>query len=175
MTELTLDQDQLLLLITAHKTGDLQTLNTVGIDTKKGYLFTGPTGVGKTSSIRAMENPSTAFLNASTLFNLYMEYYRQSHGAGSHPLGYRNTYEMTIDDFGVTEPTITVMGTVIPFMTMLIDDRYTKFIKDNLLTNFTTNLNSATIEKLYGSRVLSRMYEMCNFITIVGVDLRKRS
>ena len=50
----------------------------------------------------------------------------------------------------------------------IILDRYDLFRKHHLITHITTNLDVEDIKEKYGERVLSRMYEMFNFIILGG-------
>ena len=40
------------------------------------------------------------------------------------------------------------------------------------LTIITSNFNYATIRKAYGDRVWSRLHQMCNYVELVGDDMR---
>jgi hypothetical protein len=47
-------------------------------------------------------------------------------------------------------------------MAEIILSRYERFTRTRCLTHFTTNLSADEIEERYGSRVRSRLREMCN-------------
>ena len=59
-------------------------------------------------------------------------------------------------------------------MAEILLSRYDLFIAKKLQTHITTNLSASEIEKNYGSRVRSRLRELCNLIAFENIVTDKR-
>jgi DNA replication protein DnaC len=172
MNNITISQTVVDKLIDDYNTQNYERMLLAQLDPNKGFLFMGNAGVGKTTAVKQLNITSCSFLGADDLFNSYLNYYRQNVGPNTHPLGYKNEYHLTIDDLGVLDSQINSMGTIIPYLQLFIHDRHKLFLEKKLLTNFTTNLLYTDLSENLGARLFSRLHEMCNFITIEGVDYR---
>ena len=73
------------------------------------------------------------------------------------------------DDLG-SENKISNYGVLTDVMEEILNDRYILSRRNQLFTHLTTNLAKEDIEDRYGSRVLSRLYEMCNILTLGGEE-----
>lgn len=73
--------------------------------------------------------------------------------------------QVMFDDMGAEDA---VYG--IEVMDRIIATRYELYQKCGIRTYFTTNLLMPEIEKRYGSRVVSRLKEMCNLIMLGGTQ-----
>jgi hypothetical protein len=51
--------------------------------------------------------------------------------------------------------------------------RHDLFNSQALISHLTTNLGASEIEKIYGSRVRSRLREACNVLTLQSEDKRR--
>lgn len=76
------------------------------------------------------------------------------------------------DDFGA-EGDAYHYGNKVNVMEEILQDRYEAFGRYGMRTYITTNLNEEEIEGAYGTRVISRLREMCNFLVLKGQDRRK--
>jgi DNA replication protein DnaC len=79
---------------------------------------------------------------------------------------------LVLDEFGASKPTDWVRDT----MAHIINTRY----NDRKLTIFTTNYpderaneREETLEDRIGTRLRSRLYEMCRTVTVTGKDFRR--
>lgn len=55
----------------------------------------------------------------------------------------------------------------------IIMQMYNKFIETGYQSHFSTNKNPNDLRRIYGDVAFSRLYEMCNFIPMVGIDRRQ--
>ena len=76
------------------------------------------------------------------------------------------------DDLGVENVSAKYMGNELNLMAEIILSRYENGYPFRS-SHFTSNLAGDQIEKIYGTRVRSRLREMCNFLIIPGTDRRK--
>ncbi len=147
--------------------------NKLKIDLNKGVLLSGPVGCGKSSLMNLLRylvlNMSPhiikscrdiAFEFEKNGFETVRKYASISHHPTTHK-PYLKTY--CFDDLG-TEHSLRHFGQECNIMAEIILSRYDLFIRNKMLTHFTTNLSADEIEKLYGPRVRSRLREMCNLI-----------
>lgn len=76
---------------------------------------------------------------------------------------------LCIQDLGAEPAETLYMGNRIPVLRQILESR-----GDNplLMTLATTNLTPPEIQNVYGERVRSRLFEMCNFLPLVGPDRR---
>lgn len=151
---------------------------------KKGLLFRGGVGCGKTTLVKMfMANPtasygfrtcreiSEAFTHKDTGgYDAIRRYYDYIQGQDNWYN--QNVYGIAFDDLG-EEKNKKHYGNEENVMEIILLSRYQKPELWSR-THITTNLTSQQIEEVYGSRVRSRMREMFTVIDFTGIkDLRK--
>lgn len=104
--------------------------------------------------------------------------WKYSHGIAQRTENGTIHYNKLFDDLGA-EGDAAYYANKINVIGEVIQDRYETFCKyPNLVTHFTTNLTIEEIESNYGTRVVSRLHQMCNFIKLGGTsrstDRRKK-
>lgn len=147
----------------------------------RGLLFAGPVGVGKThlavAILRGLVEKGTPglFCEYGSLLKEIQETYNPvSHTSETSVLAPVYDAEvLVLDELGVSKPTEWVLDT----MTHIIGRRY----NDKKLTIFTTNYTddrqspaAETLQDRIGTRLRSRLYEMCSTVLIEGEDYRRR-
>lgn len=143
-------------------------------DLRKGILLMGPIGCGKTSLMNIMRfirPPHDQHLMISTrkisydfIQNGYQVIEKYSDRSFKFKTDEWIPKHYCFDDLGV-ENSLKYFGNDCNVMTEILLSRYDYFISHKMLTHITTNLDSDEIEKLYGSRVRSRLREMMNLIS----------
>ena len=86
---------------------------------------------------------------------------------------HEHSLDLIIDDLGAEPRKTIVYGQQVYPMQDLLMRRYAAFPQAK--TYITTNLTMDEIAEVYGERVRSRLEEMCDVITLQGVDLRRRN
>lgn len=149
---------------------------------EKGFLLMGPSGVGKTHlAIGAISELSLErgvrcifkdfFLLLSDLRRAYSEKIPENEVL--MPL--IDAEVLVIDELGKGKSNEWELN----ILDQLISKRYNASKKTLITTNFITRESNEDasdyelLEKRVGNRILSRLYEMCNFIHIKGRDFRK--
>jgi DNA replication protein DnaC len=147
---------------------------------EQGFLFMGPVGVGKTHlavsilELLLQKSVSCLFYEFGSLLkeiqNSYNPISQTSEIRVLEPIF--NAEVLVLDELGASKPTDWVRDT----MMHIINTRY----NDKKLTIFTTNYldtrrrdTEETLEDRIGSRLRSRLYEMCKTLIIEGDDYRK--
>jgi DNA replication protein DnaC len=147
----------------------------------RGLLFMGPVGVGKTHLATAVLRglvergvPCLFYEFGSLLGEIRDSYNPVSQASELKVLA--PVYEaevLLLDELGASKPTDWVQDT----MMQIIGKRY----NDRKLTLFTTNYRDVrympaeeTLEDRIGTRLRSRLYEMCKTVIIEGDDYRRR-
>ena len=147
---------------------------------EQGLLFTGSVGVGKThlavSIIKGLTEHgfSCLFYEFGSLLKEIQDSYNSN--TRSSELGVLapvfNADVLVLDELGASKPTDWVRDT----MAHIINTRY----NDKKLTIFTTNYaderrndREETLEDRIGSRLRSRVYEMCKTVMLNGEDYRR--
>ena len=132
------------------------------IDPNKGLLLSGPVGCGKTSLMKLLkyivplQRPYSVIPSRNIVF-------------GFNHIGYKiiedygNSQFFCFDDLGV-EPIGRHYGKDCNVMGEILLSRHELFLKHNIKTHATTNLNAEELEDLYGNRVRSRMRQLFNLI-----------
>ena len=147
----------------------------------RGLVFMGPAGVGKThlavSIIRDLTE--TGFASVFCEFGSLLKQIQDSYNPVSKSSELKvlapvfQADVLVLDELGATVPTDWVRDT----MYQIINRRY----NDNKLTIFTTNYlderhsdKEQVLEDRIGTRLRSRLYEMCKTVVMDGDDYRKR-
>lgn len=143
-------------------------LNTFSFE--KGICVCGTYGLGKSLILRAasllsVTGNSFGFTTTNTMVN---EYQIQ----GPKYMKEFFTKNRCIDDFG-TEQKAFHYGKQVNIFKTILEERYNSFINKQTKTHISTNLTLEKIEDEYGSRVESRLHEMCNIVIMSGNDRRK--
>lgn len=147
----------------------------------RGILLFGSVGVGKDEIFRILRK--------------YLSYLRSPYGYTSKIVwkfaapfskdGYGifqgedsgNMYyeELALTDENTNQPTREIAsyyGNKVLIGSEIINMRYNSFKNEGWQTHFSTNLIEEELMQVYGSRCVSRLREMCNFIPITGKDRR---
>tara|TARA_R110002049_G_scaffold234596_1_gene407847 strand:- start:8193 stop:8855 length:663 start_codon:yes stop_codon:yes gene_type:complete len=144
----------------------------LGIDPNKGILLSGPVGCGKTSLMKLLPFiiPHLKSYEVIPARNITFTF---------NSIGYKiienygNSNFYCFDDLGV-ETTGRHFGKDCNVMGEIILSRYDLFLKNNIKTHATTNLNAAELEEKYGNRVRSRMRQLFNLIAFDKESIDKR-
>lgn len=155
--------------LAAYAANDLNSMENLGLDPKKGLLLMGPVGCGKSESMIFLGKVMRPGFKHERIHNIVTAY-NLNGDAGSVPRikGPKrpNSHiyaDMYIDDLG-TERTGSFFGAKAELGTDLILTRYQFFKEDNTKTHFTTNLFPEDLTASYQPICTSRLREMCNTI-----------
>jgi len=167
----------------AYCTGDYEMCAKLSIDLNKGIFLAGGVGVGKTVFMMILRQivPMTERYVIKPCQQIALEYIDQ----GSNVLmRYGRNYvdfvdvntinrAYCFDDLGAEEAT-KHYGNDANVMAQIIQMRYNLFQNRKVLTHFTSNLIADQIDIHYGTRVRSRLREMCNWIEFSEQSSDKR-
>jgi DNA replication protein DnaC len=148
---------------------DEQSAFQFGIDLTKGILLTGPVGCGKTSLMTIMKYLSRVehkFI-VKPCRDVSFEFINDGYGI-IHKYSKGKLYEADpriycFDDLGV-ENNLKYYGNECNVLAEVVLSRYDIFISKKIPTHITTNLSASEIELHYGTRVRSRLRQLCNLI-----------
>lgn len=149
---------------------------------KKGITLIGSIGVGKSACLktfqRMLKDSSKKFkwVSAHELKDLSEVYPIETI---KEKYGYELKCDLCIDDIGIAIDTRRY-GNTINIVSEILFDRYELFVSSSIRTHITTNLpfrsssdtQIANLEKIYGSRIIDRLREMCVVINWNGESLR---
>ncbi|MGJ1369393.1 AAA family ATPase [Sphingobacterium spiritivorum] len=146
-----------------------------GYKLNKGIMLVGPVGCGKTTIMKAFGRNTTNSFAIIACRKVSQDYTDKNNGGSSSIEKYSNMLSSypqmnfgqdkigyCFDDLG-TENIKKHFGNDMDVMAEIIYSRYDSGLAKH--THFTANLTSTEIEDTYGSRVRSRLREMCNFIS----------
>ncbi len=152
---------------------DKENAEQLGINLRKGILLMGPVGCGKTSLMNIMKfirPPQEQHIIISTRkisYQFSQQGYEVIEKYSDRSFNYKPNgwipKAYCFDDLGV-ENNLKYFGNDCNVMSEILLSRYDHFISQKMLTHITTNLDSRDIEEAYGSRVRSRLREMCTVI-----------
>lgn len=158
---------------------------------RRGWILTGPTGCGKTTAAEWCRwaankgRQKQEWVQMRNVLDIYDDIYdvmqREGHMSEDKKAAYgltrgeclhEHSLDLIIDDLGA-EPRMAIHygQRSCPLQEMLMR-RYVAYPQAK--TYITTNLTMDEIAREYGDRVRSRLEEMCDVITLQGVDLRRR-
>ena len=149
-------------------------------DLNKGILLMGSIGSGKTLAMKVMKKlselcPIPYYKNGRAIemkFDILsvheiVKLFMAKGFEGIKP--YENRYMLCLDDIGAEAASVKYYGNEIDIIGSLLTSR----CKDGLLTFATTNFPEKILEEKYEDRVVSRMHQMFNFLTIREKDFRR--
>jgi energy-coupling factor transporter ATP-binding protein EcfA2 len=134
------------------------------LDLSKGLLLIGPVGCGKTSLMILIQTvllPCEQF-QVKSARSIAHEFNQEGFPIIA-TYGHRKR-TICFDDLGV-EQNIKFYGNECNTIAEILLHRYELLQKDKIITHATTNLTANEIEKIYGTRVRSRLREMFNLIS----------
>lgn len=159
----------------------------LGIDPRKGILLRGNVGSGKSILFRTLRTllrhdeyaqlfRKLTFTTCEAVAKQFMakgDEYVKKFGSGSVRFDYGKPVLLNVcfDDLGDEEPK-NHYGNYREVMKDIITERYDHYVDHGLITCATTNLTMDEIEKRYGSRVRSRLEQMC---TVIGIGSNKET
>lgn len=146
---------------------------------RRGVMLFGKCGNGKTTALKAMRlvSSTTRLINILDLQKLYSkskedasEWLVPNLGIQEYPPGY---FDLVLDDIG-RENTMNLFGNKFELFADVVEDFYRMF-KGRHVTLFSgaTNLTQEQLVERYGERVMSRLREMCLFMTFENSDQRR--
>lgn len=136
-----------------------------------GIILLGMTGVGKTALMTASTRVFSAMYGKVERLNAQDMIKSISNEEGYFISGVHASEYLYIDDIGTEHEKYIEFGQIIKPLEQIIHERYNVRQKGGLFA--TTNLELKEISDRYGSRVFSRLAEMCTFIKMDGKDFRK--
>ncbi len=171
--ELNHHNERIINILAKYFSGD-ESVSEFGISLRKGIMLVGPVGCGKTSIMKAFAkntNNPFAFVTARKVAADYTDkkdggdYVIQKYSALQQAYPQQNfgfdKIGCCFDDIGV-EQTQKHFGNERDVIAEVIYSRYDSGLHNK--THFTANMTADDIENTYGSRIRSRLREMCNFI-----------
>ena len=164
-----------------------QFLLDLGCNPNKGILLMGKVGVGKTHTMREISKFNKTGFGSENQPTMYLEdlpvkkddisgigISTLASKKGDKVISFLREHDLYLDDMGSEKEYVNHFGNSFNPITEIIMMRY--YLKDQVKTWATTNLNEDALTKRYGERVISRLREMMDFIVIVdGIDLRKEN
>jgi DNA replication protein DnaC len=142
------------------------------LDPLKGMAFVGNVGAGKTYFMRVLSRFFVAAqlppCEIAATLDVFDAVAIDKDALPGYCAG-----QKCFDDFGQEPPMLKSYGNEKEVMGAIITRRHVKFERAGLLTHLTSNLTLEEIEARYGSRIYSRLLQMCNFITFGGTSRRK--
>ena len=163
------DDHELISKLLAYILKDEENAQKFNISLHKGVILSGPVGCGKTSlmSILRFFQPGDNRYIMKSCRDVSFEFIQEGYSVilkySRHSINLDKPKAYCFDDLG-TENNLKYYGNECNVMAEILLSRYDLFVVRQMMTHITTNLNSAEIESLYGTRVRSRMREMFNLL-----------
>jgi DNA replication protein DnaC len=146
-----------------------------------GIIFSGSCGVGKTHLAVAIIKELIENKGAVCLFYDYRDLLRDIQDS-FNPVSQTSQMAvlqpvlkaevLVIDELGSRRSTDWIQDTMTHILNSRFNDKKINIITTNFLEN-PTNKNDISLEERIGSRLLSKLHEMCLFIEMKGKDYRK--
>lgn len=151
---------------------DFEACKKLDIDPNKGILLSGPVGCGKTSLMKLLRHivPHQKPYELIPARNITFAFNNIGYKTIEE---YGNSSFYCFDDLGV-EATGRHFGKDCNVMGEILLSRYDLFLKRNIKTHATTNLNAQELEEKYGNRVRSRMRQLFNLVAFDKETMDKR-
>lgn len=147
-------------------------------DTRKGLYIAGNPGSGKTTAVNvarlmagqlgarfAYGSDSNLLRWSDSTAAMVCDHYAQN---GTLAM-YQSLKVVSVQDLGSEQRETLYMGNRHEVMREFLELRGDT---PGRFTIITSNFNYATIRKAYGDRVWSRLHQMCNYVELVGDDMR---
>lgn len=147
-------------------------------DVNKGIFIAGPTGSGKSMLLKVMSRYAEGLFLKMSIDGRAARFCWQSYRADEICQNFARTGELDqyiicpilfIDDAGSEQKETLYMGNRVEVIRTILERR-----GDNLgrcLTLITSNIPMTKLE--YGDRVISRLFQMCNYYKLGGKDRRR--
>lgn len=151
-----------------------------GFNLHKGHLLTGNVGTGKTEIFHKLSQyqqylQSPYRFRTSVVWQFAEGYQEQ----GNNIFNVIKSGNWYFDELALTNEEglpyremVQSFGNKALIGAELIMMRYNIYKRFGLQTHFSSNLTPVQLEKVYGKRCFSRLYEMCNFLDLTGKDRR---
>lgn len=147
-------------------------------DLCKGLYIQGPTGTGKSIAINLCRKACSAFKIIVNASNPYQPLTWSSYNTDNICSAYENSGDISefkkspvicIQDLGTEPSEVIYMGNRRNCLRSILEYRGDCYDK---ITHITSNIPIFKTGEYYGERVQSRLYQMCNPITMLGTDRR---
>lgn len=149
----------------------------------KGLYICGMPGTGKTMMMDVLRLYSRAmgisfksggYDRTMAWENARTDYVVDRYAENGNAKEYKGKPNVCFQDLGTEPKEAMYMGNRLELMRNVIEDR-----GDNhsLMTHFTSNIPIGRLDRMktiYGDRVVSRLFEMCNYFELLGNDRRKQ-
>ena len=137
----------------------------------KGIMLYGAPGGGKTELMRIFCNLAKGISDIEFDFARFYNLSARVEELGNKAFN-QSTKNFLFDELGLERSkSVKHYGAAIDIDEEVILIRYDKF-RNGSISHFTTNLTAEMIKTRYNPRVLSRLNEMCNVMSLTGVDRR---
>jgi DNA replication protein DnaC len=150
---------------------------------KKGVLLIGSYGVGKSAMMRILQR---LFTDSEARFKWVSAYELRDMSESltlseiKEYYGYEYKGDLYVDDIGIALD-VKRFGNTVNVISEIILERYDLFVESGFRTHFSSNLATkvtdpkvATLETMYGKRVLDRMFEMCKIVVHPGKESKRK-
>lgn len=173
--QLTKQEEKIYKLLCLYFSKDLR-FEEEGYSLKKGIMLYGGVGCGKTTIMKLMrENPLQMFgvVECVAIADLYKD---KEQGGGIVTNRYSSVPSICFNDLGIEieSGASSHMGNKKNVMAEIILNHYEKNEGKIFRMHFTTNLNAEALDKEYTIRVRSRLREMCNIISLEGIEDKRK-